>query len=471
LRENFDGFGRAQAALRPRSKRTADIAQNAGIEYRVLVVRSDIQTSSRRIADILRTALLLSALAIHAASADTLESFRSRQEKIKSLVASAVATTVAITSEEQTSRQSSGTGSGVIISKDGLFLTAGHVTEATGKQLTIIFSDGRKVSGVALGSNLTLDTGLARITTEGPWPFSPMGQSDIIPMGTWCVALGHPGGFMDDRPPPVRIGRIWHRDQYGALYSDCTLIGGDSGGPLFDLQGQVIGIHSSIGGSLSTNRHAAVDSFRTHWDRMLNGDVWGKLHLDPDSGDLATMGIELDWSGKDGALVRAVRTNAPAAAAGVQAGDLIVQFAGESITSSIQLLHKLGEMKAGDLASLTVHRNNEMVDMELTLTDYKSLTEPPSSGEDPVPDAPYLGIIDLEGIASGIRVGDVTDPSPAATAGIQAADIITAVDDSKVDSPEMLVELLLKLAPESEVNITLVRGEETKTVSVKLGRQ
>ncbi|MEZ5330038.1 MAG: PDZ domain-containing protein [Verrucomicrobiales bacterium] len=429
------------------------------------MARPDIKLSISRIVSILQTALLLT-LAAQTALADTLEMFRSRQDKVKAVVKSAVATTVAITAEQQ-----GGTGSGVIVSKDGLILTAAHVTAATGKKLTIIFSDGRKVPGIALGSNLTLDTGLARLTEEGPWPFSQMGQSDIIPMGTWCVALGHPGGFMQDRPPPVRIGRIWHRDQYGALYSDCTLIGGDSGGPLFDLNGQVIGIHSSIGGSLSTNRHAAVDSFREHWNRMLNGEVWGKLHLDPDAGDLATMGIELDWSSQNGALVRAVRTNAPAAAAGIRAGDLIVQFAGESITSSIQLLHKLGEMKAGDLASLTVHREDQVVDMELTLTDYKSLTEPPASGAEPVPDSPYLGINDLEQTEGGVQVGSVTDSSPAAAAGIQAADIISAVDDSIVTTPEMLVELLLRRTPDTSVTLSLMRGEETKIVTVKLGRQ
>ncbi|MGK0187879.1 MAG: serine protease Do [Verrucomicrobiales bacterium] len=399
--------------------------------------------------------------------ADSIQAFRDRQEKVKAVAEAAITSTVAITSS-----QASGTGSGVIISAEGLILTAAHVTEATGKELTITFADGREVTGMALGSNRTIDAGLARITEEGPWPHSTIGQSDVIPMGTWCIAMGHPGGFNADRPPPVRLGRIWHRDQYGALYSDCTLIGGDSGGPLFDLEGRVIGIHSSIGGSLSTNRHAAIDSYRQHWDRMLMGEIWGKLHLDPDKGDLATMGIALDWNSQDGALVRAVRKMAPAAEAGIQAGDIIIQFAGEPIASSIQLLRKLSEMKAGDLASVAVTRHAEVVDLEVTLTDYKSLTTPPAPLGEAQPDAPYLGIETGEMIdGAGVRIDQVFEDSPAAKAGIIIGDIITAIDDTAVDSPEILIDEILRRQPDSSVTLHLIRDESSQSVTVKLGHQ
>lgn len=423
---------------------------------------------------VLLTISALLVLSAHFSVADSLQAFRDRQEKIKAVTQAAVNTTVAITASDMSRqrRRGSGTGSGVIISAEGLILTAAHVTQATGKELTITFSDGREVAGVALGANRTLDAGMARITEEGPWPFSKMGQSDIIAMGTWCVATGHPGGFRNDRPPPVRLGRIWHRDQYSALYSDCTLIGGDSGGPLFDLEGRVIGIHSSIGGSLSTNRHAAIDSFRQHWDRMLKGNIWGELHLDPDKGDLATMGVELDWNSENGALVRAVRSNAPAALAGVIAGDVIVQFAGDPISSSIELLRKLSEMKAGDLASISVTRGEEVVDMEITLTDYKTLTAPPLPSEKHVPDAPFLGVeLSTPSSRNGARIDHIVEASPAEKAGIAVGDVITALNHKAIDSPESFVEEILKRRPEESITLAFIRDEEKRSVTVILGRQ
>ena len=425
----------------------------------------------RLISTVLQPAFLVAAILGVASTAvsraDTLEDFRLRQQKVKAVLKKALPTTVAITSKEP-----GGTGSGVVISAEGLILTAAHVTEATGDELTIIFPNGRRAAAKALGANRTLDAGLARITDEGPWPHSEIGNSDIVAMGSWCVALGHPGGFMPERPPPVRIGRIWHRDHYGAIYSDCTLIGGDSGGPLFDLNGRVIGIHSSIGGALSTNRHVATDSFRLHWDRMLNGEQWGTLHLDPDQADLASMGVELDWSSQNGALVRAVRTNAPAAAAGVQRGDLIVSLAGESITSSIQLLRKLARMEPGEQTSVTVQRSGDIVDMEVTLTDHKSLTSPPIGDEEPVPDSPYLGVeVDSSETGDGALVTAVSNPSPAATAGIVEGDIITAIGIDSVETPDSLVTKILERQPGDTVEITIERDGTAQTLKIKLARQ
>lgn len=277
---------------------------------------------------------------------------------------------------------------------------------------------------------------------------------------------------MNDRPPPVRLGRIWHRDPYGAIYSDCTLIGGDSGGPLFDLDGRVIGIHSSIGGSLATNRHVATDSFRLHWNRMLQEETWGTLHLDPDQGDLATMGVELDWASRDGARVRAVRLNAPAAAAGLQEGDLIVKFAGEAIASSIQLLRQLAEMRAGDEAAVAVNRSGEVVDLKVKLTDFKSLTTPPERDDETVADAPYLGV-EVESPASGegALITAVAESSPAATAGLTPGDIITAMDDNAIESPAAFITLILKRLPGDSVTLTVRRTDDSRTVTIELGSQ
>ncbi len=102
-------------------------------------------------------------------------------------------------------------------------------------------------------------------------------DSKNLKSGDLVIALGHAGGYDPVRTPPVRFGRVISSDASGFLNTDCTLIGGDSGGPLFDLEGNVIGIHSSIGHSLSVNNHTGIDGFKKGWDRMKKGESWGRL--------------------------------------------------------------------------------------------------------------------------------------------------------------------------------------------------
>ena len=94
----------------------------------------------------------------------------------------------------------------------------------------------------------------------------------------WCVVTGHPGGFKTGRSPVVRVGRILEiNNSVAAKYicTDCTLVGGDSGGPLFDMQGRVIGIHSQIRARITENVHVPVNTYRETFDRLAKGDVWG----------------------------------------------------------------------------------------------------------------------------------------------------------------------------------------------------
>jgi serine protease Do len=135
-----------------------------------------------------------------------------------------------------------GQGSGVVVSEDGYVLTAGHVFNQPGREVTITFPDGKQVKGKALGQNKSADSGLLKIVDEGKYPFCEMGKSADVQKGHWCIAIGHPGGLKPGRMPPVRLGRVGSPG--GAfITTECTLVGGDSGGPLFDMQGKVIGIH------------------------------------------------------------------------------------------------------------------------------------------------------------------------------------------------------------------------------------
>src|ERR1043166_8191567 len=108
------------------------------------------------------------------------------------------------------------------------------------------------------------------------YPFLEMGKSADLKVGQWVIAIGHPDGVRANRGPVVRVGRILVASQF-VLQTDCTLVGGDSGGPLFDMEGRVIGIHSRIGGAkIIENMHVPIDTYREEWDRLAAGEEYGK---------------------------------------------------------------------------------------------------------------------------------------------------------------------------------------------------
>jgi hypothetical protein len=163
-----------------------------------------------------------------------------------------------------------GQGSGVIVTRDGYVLTGGHVIAGqAGRECTLTFSDGKTVKAKALYTNSSVDSGLIKIIEDDKeWPFVEMGHSADLKPGDWCIARGHPGGYKKGRDPVVRLGRITKPGDT-ALVHDCALVGGDSGGPLFDINGRVIGIESRIDQSVETNIAVPVDVFRDGWDQLV----------------------------------------------------------------------------------------------------------------------------------------------------------------------------------------------------------
>lgn len=165
-----------------------------------------------------------------------------------------------------------GSGSGVIVSRSGLVLTAGHVCGNKGSELLVIMADGQPVKATSLGTLEIADAGLVQLS-PGRYPHASMAPSkDPAPLGTWCFALGHPGGWDDARGVVVRLGRVISHNRY-TLRSDCKLVGGDSGGPLFDLQGRVIAIHSRISKAADQNFHVPVQNYRDFWPEVLAGTM------------------------------------------------------------------------------------------------------------------------------------------------------------------------------------------------------
>jgi serine protease Do len=252
-------------------------------------------------------------------------------------------------------------GSGVVVSPDGLVFSAAHVGGEPGRDVRFTFPDGRTARGETLGTDHGMDAGLMRITDSGPWPHVELGEANGAMIGDWVLALGHPGGFDAERPVLVRLGRIlWLAGS--VIRTDCTLMSGDSGGPLFDMHGRLIGIHSRISESTAANFHAPIGSYVAGWERLARGDNWG-----------ARGPRSRSWVGvravdhPDGLRLERVVEEGPAFKAGLREGDLVLRFNGRPLNGYESFLRALGQVEPGEQVTFEVQRDHEKWEVEVTV--------------------------------------------------------------------------------------------------------
>jgi len=149
----------------------------------------------------------------------------------------------------------------------------------------------------------------------------------------------------------------------GFVVSNCTLVGGDSGGPLFDLDGKVLGIHSRIGLSLNVNVHVPSDKYVAEWDKLVAGEVSGKQPKPTG----AVVGVVFAEDENDDAWVVEVEDQGPAAKAGIKPGDTITKFNGEAVKSVKRFRELIKEKKPGEAVKLSVRRGVEILNISVTL--------------------------------------------------------------------------------------------------------
>ncbi len=249
-----------------------------------------------------------------------------------------------------------GTASGVIVSPDGLILTAAHVTMRPGARLNVVLPDGEKVLATALGLDEKTDAGLAQLRDrKRVWPFVEV-ERDVgqVAVGGWCFALGHPGGWEETRGPVVRVGRVL-KQKANSLETDCVLMGGDSGGPLFDLRGRLIGIHSQILSERNQNVHVSMAPFLRSWERLKGNEVIQTWAIGS-GGYLGVAVIARDDEAASTVQVDEVLGDSPAAKAGLRAGDHLLEMNRETLLDDRHFAAIVRQRAPGDLITLKIRR-------------------------------------------------------------------------------------------------------------------
>jgi serine protease Do len=221
--------------------------------------------------------------------------------------------------------------------------------------MTVIFPDGRQEKAKVLGANFTRDAAMAKLIGPGPWPFAEVGDSRSLEIGDFVVAMGHPKGYDPTRRPPVRFGRVMDKSTLDFVTTDCTLIGGDSGGPLFDLNGRVVGIHSHIAPDRRVNNHAGLTGFKSSWENMLAGKMWGVLGGDRRDPNRPVLGLNLRKTDV-GLIVDEVPRGGPAFSSGFLPGDLVVAINGELITEVEKLSEVFVDLLPGEKVKVDFSR-------------------------------------------------------------------------------------------------------------------
>ena len=291
---------------------------------------------------------------------DSLEDLQQIEKKVTSLTESSIHSTVSV-------RVGDAQGSGVIIdNKAGYILTAAHVIGLAQKNATIILHDGRKLKGKTMGLNRGMDAGLVKLVENDEididkLPQVKMGDISKLKLGEWVLATGHPNGYQAGRAPVVRLGRVVSRKKH-LIQTDCTLIGGDSGGPLFNMKGEVVGIHSRIGPATSWNFHIPVSAFQNDWEKLVSGDMWGAKPL----GQNAVLGVN-GIDAEHGCKVTGVTRGFPAEIAGLKTNDLIIQLNDQKITGIEQLAGVVQQYKPGQTVQLKLIRDKKTMSIEVQL--------------------------------------------------------------------------------------------------------
>lgn len=284
----------------------------------------------------------------------SLEQLKAMQQPVRDIAKRVFAATVNI-------QVANAQGTGVIVSEDGYVLTAAHVIGRPNHPAKVVLQDGTKLDATALGVNRDVDSGMLKIELPKDFsrklPWVELGQSGELPTGSWVVAVGHPGGLDPKRGMVVRFGRLLLSNPT-MMRSECTLVGGDSGGPLIDMQGNLVGIHSRIGANLWDNIHVPIDTFSEDWDRLLDGEIIGG------GSDVPFVGLDLK---KDSTEIEKVEAHEAAARAGLKSGDRILKIDDQAVSAEGDVGKSIRKLKVGQSVDFRILRDGQEMSIKVKI--------------------------------------------------------------------------------------------------------
>jgi serine protease Do len=369
-------------------------------------------------------------------------------------------------------------GSGFIVSSDGLILTNAHVVDGA-KEVTVKLIDHREFKAKVLGIDKTSDIAVLKIDAHG-LPSVRLGNSDSLGVGDYVLAIGAPFGLEETATAGIvsATGRSLPGD--GAvpfIQTDAAVNPGNSGGPLFDSTGAVVGINSQIytnSGGYQGVSFAVPINLAQHVEQQIvkTGKVeHGRLGIQIQNVN-QSLAQSFKFSGPTGALVAEVVPDSAAAHAGIKAGDVIEKFNGAAIADAGQLSVRVNATAPGDKATIDLVRDGKP--MTVTATIGSANDEVVAKNGEAAPQGAHLGMKlrpltpderSQAGVSGGLLVTE--SGGHAADAGIQRGDVVLSVNGTPVDSVAQLSGLVHK--GESQVALLIQRGETRIFVPVELG--
>lgn len=372
-----------------------------------------------------------------------------------------------------------GQGSGFIISSDGNILTNAHVVENADK-ITVKLSDNHEYDAKVVAIDKPSDVAIIKIDAHD-LPTLTAGNSDALKPGEWVLAIGSPFGFEHTVSAGVVSAMSRTLPDSSAvpfIQSDVAVNPGNSGGPLLNLKGEVIGINSQIftqnGGymglsfAIPINYAMNIEHQLIQYGKVTRGRL-GVMIQDVNQNLAEAFGMK----NPHGALVSQIQDNSPAATAGIRSGDIILSVDGKDISDSAELARLITNHKPGSQANLRILRNGKQMDVKVVITELKDTTIA-SNDNTSTPDMGRLGLVvtDLDENMKhqlnedhGVIVQQVG--SAAEKAGIRPGDVILAVNSESVKNAEQLNKIIKDAS--KDVALLVKRGDNEMYIPVTLG--